>query len=262
MTIDGLEGKVEKEELPKVESEEIKEERPKVGDEDYTNAVRKRIDKVTREKHEALREKDKLQKELVELKSKFLTIERPVRPSEDNFRDSYGDLDRKLHEQAVSEYEDKLLEWNDRKRDINSQKQTASTPNIPEQVPDEHLSQFVEQCDKARQKYKNFDAIAEKPIFTEALKKAIIESELGAEMLFYLGNNDDYTKKIGILPENTMMKEIGRLEGKIIASQNKTSSAPGPINPIVGGDVPRKDRTKMSADEYYDAKKAGLIKDD
>lgn len=65
--------------------------------------------------------------------------------------------------------------------------------------------------------------------------EAIIESDLGGELAYFLGKNEKEAERISKLNPARQASEIGKLEAKL-ASQptKKASSAPAPINPVSG----------------------------
>lgn len=63
---------------------------------------------------------------------------------------------------------------------------------------------------------------------------AILESELGSEIAYYLGKHDEEAARIAKLSPARQASEIGKLEAKLSEAQKKVSSAPAPIDPVKG----------------------------
>ena len=95
---------------------------------------------------------------------------------------------------------------------------------------------YVEREEAARDRYDNYDDVTRNPNvpITDAMVAAIMESEVGPDIAYFLGSNPSETKRIGKLNPFLQAKEIGRIEAKIAAEPptRKTSSAPAPIRPV------------------------------
>lgn len=96
---------------------------------------------------------------------------------------------------------------------------------------------------KAREKYEDYDEVAlgNTPI-SDAMAQAIIHSEIGPDIAYFLGQNRAEAQRIyGLRPERAIT-EIGKIEAKLeamaqSASQTpakKPSNAPAPIEPVAG----------------------------
>lgn len=70
---------------------------------------------------------------------------------------------------------------------------------------------------KARQKHPDFDETIGhlKLPASQAMLDAILDSELGAEIMYWLGKHPTECKLIGDLPPVSAVREIGRIEGTI-----------------------------------------------
>jgi hypothetical protein len=116
-----------------------------------------------------------------------------------------------------------------------------------------------ERLDKARAKYEDFDEVAlrkDLPL-TEYIITAILESNMGAEIQYYLGSNIQETHRIVKLSPVSQVREIGQLEAKLLAKvqapaiKKTISLAPEPV-PTVTGQSSRitTDETAMSDSEW------------
>jgi hypothetical protein len=97
---------------------------------------------------------------------------------------------------------------------------------------------YHEREETAREKYDDFDQVAYNPTLpiTDPMAATIRESEVGPEIIYYLGQNPAEAKRIAQLSPLTQAKEIGKLETKLASSPpaKRTSSAPAPITPVTG----------------------------
>lgn len=117
---------------------------------------------------------------------------------------------------------------------------------------------FQQRLTETRAKYDDFDAVVQNPTLkvSEAMADAIAESDLGAEIAYYLGKNPAEAARIAGLSTPSQMREIGLIEAKLNANPpaRKVSSAPEPITPLKGTpptvhkftpDDPRSDKMDM-----------------
>lgn len=116
------------------------------------------------------------------------------------------------------------------------------------------VSAYRAREDDARDKYDDFQSVVYGPqaVFTDAMAGAILESEIGPEIAYYLGSKPNEARRIAELSPFAQAKEIGRLEANLSANPpaKKTSSAPTPIVPV----------TARSASNVYDTTDPRSIK--
>lgn len=96
---------------------------------------------------------------------------------------------------------------------------------------------FYEKEEEARGKYDDFEQVAYNPRLpiTEVMAEAIRASDVGPDVLYFLGSNPKEADRIAKLSPFLQAKEIGRLEGKVAAEPvpvKKSSTAPEPITPV------------------------------
>jgi hypothetical protein len=87
-------------------------------------------------------------------------------------------------------------------------------------------------------KHPDFEEVAYSPSLpiTDAMAETIQQSELGAEVHYFLGKNPAEAKRIASLSPFLQAKEIGRIEAKLASGAPlNVSSAPKPITPVGGG---------------------------
>jgi len=98
------------------------------------------------------------------------------------------------------------------------------------------------QRDRGENKYDDFIEVANSVELEAATMGAIIDSPLGEDIIYHLGNNPKEAARIDALPVRQQIKEIGRLElgietGKIVVKKQelrRVSTAPEPA-PRAGG---------------------------
>lgn len=108
-----------------------------------------------------------------------------------------------------------------------------------------------------RDKYDDWDDIvttdaAKLPIST-AMAKALVDSEVGVDLTYYLGKNPNEAKRISKLPPARQYREIVKLEALFGASQPGGAKQITTIKPVGAnskGTSMAKDPSKMGYDEY------------
>ena len=225
--------------LPAETPEQIQEKKHK--------SAQRRIDALTREKHDALREAEYW-------KGKVSGVETPpareVQPFGKPTPESFT---------TVEEYVDALTDWKLQTRDAEVAEVNARTQR--EQTYNKTVSDFQPQLEKARVKYEDYDEVVNQPIFTPAVSTALLDSEYGAEIAYYLGTHLTEATRLNGLPPLRMLREMGKMEVRFASTTQPkhVSAAPSPITPVKGFSPVKKDVMKMSAQEYYEAKQAGLL---
>jgi hypothetical protein len=204
--------------------------------------AQERIDEITRARREAEREAAYWRKAAIEKDTpKPAAPESPVvagpqRPKIEQF-------------DTQEQYEDALFTWRDNVREI----QTAQAKREKEHV--EALDAFNTRAAKLREEHEDFDEVIESPVFSPSMRVAILQSENGPDLAYYLGLevNRELASKIRNLSVERQLYEMGKLETNLLFSKQtkKVTNAPAPIRPVgmsgAGGDI---DPSKMSTDEW------------
>lgn len=98
------------------------------------------------------------------------------------------------------------------------------------------LEAYHDREEEARGKYDDFEQVAYNPWLpvTETMAQTIQASEIGPDVIYYLGSNPKEAERIARLSPILQAREIGRIEAKIAANPpaKKTSTAPAPIAPV------------------------------
>jgi hypothetical protein len=113
--------------------------------------------------------------------------------------------------------------------------------------------QLMEQATAARQKYADFDTVLDRlsGVYTApALDACVQESDLGAELTYYLAQHPDEITRLNQVAQTrplAMAREIGKLELRLsspVASNGRTprqeppSPLPTPVQPVSGAGQP------------------------
>jgi hypothetical protein len=98
------------------------------------------------------------------------------------------------------------------------------------------LEAYQDREEDARVKYDDFEQVAYNPNLrvTDAMAQTIQASEIGPDVIYYLGTNPKEADRISRLPVLLQAKEIGKLEAKLVSDPpvKRTSTAPAPIAPV------------------------------
>jgi len=136
----------------------------------------------------------------------------------------------------------------------------------------ELLNAYHEREEQARDKYDDFEQVAYNPNLpvTEAMAQSIQASDIGPDVLYWLGSNPSEAARISRLSPILQAKEIGKIEAAMGSNPpvRKTSTAPAPIAPVTARSVgaPRYDTTDprstktMSTSEWIEAERQRQIK--
>lgn len=205
-------------------------------------SFQKRINKVTREKHEAIREAEKLRKENADLKKQQHTAQaEKSRPNKGDFED-------------YEAYEAALEKWA-RESSVQTDDEETEIEFTPEELElADTMDNIVTQAEQ-----NDFKEVVFNPNLdiTLPMVRAASESELAADLLYFLGQNPDEAERISKLPESSIPREIGRLEARLEAGtasakpKGKTPpTTPNPAKPVKTGK--KKVSSELSDDDDID----------
>lgn len=244
-----LEQEVLETEVPEQEPEVEPEEKPEEPTQSRSQNAKQRLRRKLREEQQA---RQAAEERASRLEDKFSAVEQkldtvinppPARPNRVDF-------------ETEENYEDALFEWRDAKKPqspvTEPVKEPVSAPTgaPADPVPPQIRQNWESQMETAHDKYEDFDDrifSIPKEAMTDAMTFAIMESETGGEIAYFLGENHNEAARIARLPLIAQVREIDKLATKF---KPTTTQAPDPITPPKGGDSPAKDPANMTPDEY------------
>jgi hypothetical protein len=98
------------------------------------------------------------------------------------------------------------------------------------------LEAYQDREEDARNKYDDFEQVAYNPKLpvTETMAQTIQSSEIGPDVIYWLGSNPKEAERIARLSPLLQAREIGKVEARLAANPpaKKTSTAPAPIAPV------------------------------
>lgn len=178
-------------------SEETPTEKP--------NGYQKRIDRLTREKHQLRAELEAVrQKANAGNVAESVAIDRSQFASEDEYLDAVLDYRENLREAAKAE-----RSWAERRDQILGDAEDSGV---------------------------DLDEFAKLPV-TKSIADAIVESDAPVDLIAYLTENPKEARRIATLSPSRQAAEIGKIEASISGDKPKPAAktaAPAPIKPLSG----------------------------
>lgn len=199
-----------------------KPETPEQAEKRGQRRFERRIDRLTRRAAEAEARAQLYEKQLAEAKATS-TPSDPGKPRLEQFDDV------EKYASATAKYEsEKALREHSAKQSAEAHKARAG----------EIVTQWETKASRAEGKYEDFDDVVGELTPTTPFAMAIMEAENAEDVAYFLGKNIKEAERISRLPPLSQIREIGKLEAKLLAdppTKPKTpSKAPEPIKPLTG----------------------------
>ena len=188
------------------------------------DGIQRRIDELTRKRHEAQREAAYWRGQAEAGVSKPETAPAEAEPKQEAF-------------QSYEEYLRAVARWE------VSQSLAVERTRLRQEHQAQTVAQgFDAQVKTAREKHADFDAVVynEDLQISETMRDCMLHAEGGAALAYHLGQNPEEAARIAGLPQNAQIIEIGalvgmrRLQAKLKANPTipVPSNAPAPITPV------------------------------
>ena len=213
------------------------------------NRTQKRIDQVVRQREDAKRANEALQRRVDELEagSKKEPEQKASEPRESDFEnyDAYLDAldahDKEQSQVATKEPETAKEDKGETSSELNDSQKTAMA--------------VIKEAINGAEKPDDFEAVAlndEVPITGEMLE-ALAECDDPTKVMYHLGNNKDLAAEIAGGSAAQQARAIAKLDMSVEVKPSKpvkTTAAPDPISPVGGSDAQEKAPSDMSFSEY------------
>jgi hypothetical protein len=230
---------------PKAEDEAEEAEKPK-------DKLEKRFSKVTKRAQEA-------EAKAAELEARLREVEARANPQPIAQTANVDDKPQASQFNDAFEYAEALAEWSAEKalrdRDI------AESQRKADEERNKVIENWNQKVAKAKSSMPDFDEIvaSSTTVVSDAVRDAIIESDVGAQILYHLASDDEYAESLSKMPAIKALKEIGRLEARFEAEDKpevkakavSQSKAPAPISPLKGGKSAGADVLVDTNGEFY-----------
>lgn len=172
------------------------------------------------------------------------------------------------------DWDDALMQYAEVKAEFTARKEISATIEAERKRAEassianaqEHVrQQYQARIDKYITEKPDFHEVAESPdvIVSMAVAQAIMHSDNGPALQYYLGSNPDEAKRIMTLSPPLQLLEMGRIDSRLATAAQPApvvkkpeprpiSAAPRPITPLSAGDQSpiNKDPQSMTMDEY------------
>ena len=246
---------------PEIEKEQ--EEKPKANPK-----LERRFSEITKQREEARKEAQQERQAREALEARLAALERqpaPQAPKVDEEPQPSQFNDAFEYAKALAEYTaDKRIA--EMKQDEAKAKAEAERQKV--------IDQWASKVQKAKADLPDFDDIVASSdvVVNDDIRDAILESDVGPQILYHLAENDDVAKRIAGLNPKQALREIGKLEARFETKETKSepppitrSKAPAPINPLRGSnpaDVPMSANGEWHGtfQAWKEARKAGKIR--
>jgi len=228
--------------------------------------LEKRFSDITKQREEARKEAQQEREARLALEQRLAALETQNKPQAQNV-----DLEPQPSQFSDAfEYAKALAEFTADQR-INEMKRQEAEAKVA-QERQKVIETWAQKVQQAKANLPDFDDMVASSdvVVNDDIRDAILESDVGPQVLYHLAENADVAKRIAGLPPKAALREIGKLEARFEAKAESKpvskSNAPTPIQPIRGGkgsaDVPMDadGRFYGSFAAYKEARKAGKIR--
>ena len=215
---------------------EAKEEAKPQEERKQNPKLERRFSEITKQREEARKEaqaererREALERRLAELESraqpqKAEPVDEEPQPSQ--FADAF-------------EYAKALAEYTADKRiaDMKRQEAEAKIAEQRQQV----INTWAQRVQEAKAELPDFDDMVASSdvVVSDAIRDAILESDVGPQLLYHLAENNEIAQKIASMSERAALKELGKLEARLEKKPQEPeqkpvikSKAPAPVRPI------------------------------
>ena len=252
------------------EPEEAEAEAKQEGERKQNPKLERRFSEITKQREEARKEAQQEREARQALEARLAALEKQGQPQKAN------PVDEKPQPSQFSdafEYAEALAEYTADQRIANMKREEAEAKQAEERQ--KVISQWTSKVQAAKASLPDFDDIVASSdvVVNDDIRDAILESDVGPQILYHLAENDEVARKIAGLSPKAALREIGKLEARFEAKPEaeKTapivrSKAPAPIQPIRGGkntpDVPMGSDGVFfgTAAQWKELRKAGKIR--
>jgi hypothetical protein len=252
------------------EPKEAEKEANQEGERKQNPKLEKRFSEITKQREEARQEAQRERQARVDLEQRLAALEQQRQPQQQ----SYIDQEPQPSQFADAfEYAKALAEFSTEKALAERDRQVAQARE--QEAQQKIIQSWAQKVQDAKAELPDFDDLVASSdvVVNNAVRDAILESDVGPRILYHLAENNDLAKKIASLNPNAALREIGKLEAKFeVKTETKQtapvvrSKAPAPIQPIRGGqgqpDVPMSANGEWhgSYQAWKLARKAGKIR--
>lgn len=261
-------------EEPAEPTEEVEQSEPEAEAEAKPQEERKqnpklerRFSEITKQREEARQEAQRERQAREALEARLAALEKQSQPQQAVVADQEP---QPSQFNDAFEYAKALAEYTADKRIAEMKQEEAKAKEAAERQ--KVIDQWTQKVQKAKADLPDFDDIvaSSEVVVNDDIRDAILESDVGPQILYHLAENDELAKKIAGLSAKQALREIGKLEARFEKTEQPTqpvakSKAPAPISPIRSSgkaDLPISANGEFhgSYQAWKEARKAGRIR--
>ena len=216
-------------------TEEQKERKP-------NPKLERRFSEITKQR-EAAREEARREREAREsLETRLKELEAKVSPPTQQPDDGLGEEPKPEQFGDMYEYAKALAEYTADKKLIERDNEEKARKAAAEQ--EQKFKAWADRVNAAKNELPDFDDMVQSSDVrvSDPVRDAIIESEHGPKILYYLAENSEFAKKLADMSVVSAVREIGKIEARFEKGAKEPevkpvvgkSKAPAPINPLRG----------------------------
>ena len=220
-------------------TEEPKEKKP-------NPKLERRFSEITKQR-EAAREEARREREAREsLEARLKELEAKVSPQPAQAEaDEIGEEPKPEQFSDMYEYAKALAEYTADKKLMERDREEKARKAAAEQ--EQKFKAWADRVNAAKNDLPDFDDMVQSSDVrvSDPVRDAIIESEHGPQILYYLAENSEFAKKLADMSVVSAVREIGKIEARFVRDATKDSApevkpvvgkskAPAPINPLRG----------------------------
>jgi chromosome segregation ATPase len=224
-------------------SESEPEQEAATGEKKQNPKLEKRFSELTKQREAARQEAEREREARQALEARLRDLESKVNPPKSEEPDPKPDASQ--FNDAI-EYAEALAEWTADKK--MRERDQAEMQRKAQEEQSRLRQKFQERLEQAKQELPDYeDMIASSDVaVSQPVTDAIIESDVGPQILYYLAENPDFARGLAEKSITSQLRAIGRLEAKFEKTEApktkepvaKKSNAPAPINPLKAGGNP------------------------
>lgn len=206
--------------------------------------LERRFSEITKQREQA-REEARREREAREaLETRLKELEAKVSPPANEPNDELGEEPKPEQFSDMYEYAKALAEFTAEKKLIERDNEEKARKAAAEQ--EARFKAWADRVNAAKNELPDFDDMVQSSDVrvSDPVRDAIIESEYGPKILYYLAENSEYAKKLAEMSAVSAVREIGKIEARYERESKASepeakpivgkSKAPAPISPLRG----------------------------
>jgi archaellum component FlaC len=215
-------------------TDEAKEKKP-------NPKLERRFSEITKQREQARQEAQREREQREALEARLKELEAKVNPPAAQPEDELGEEPKPEMFNDMFEYARALAEYTaDKKLMERDKEEQARQAKVQQEAK---FQAWADRVNAAKNELPDFDDMVQSSDVrvSDPVRDAIIESENGPKILYWLAENTDFAKKLADMSVVSAVREIGKIEARFEKAKDPEpkpvvgkSKAPAPINPLRG----------------------------